>query len=254
MARSRFIFCSAALAFHASSAFAAPPTGYDWVETFREDCKGASLNPAIWRLANDTHGGILSVRHPRNVSLRGDGLCRLAYRREAIQGKAWSSGGVISVGFQLAFGYFEVRMKYAPAPGGHQSFWLLKQGGTPGSESFEIDINEGHFPRRVSAHVHQTPPAPGAAGAKAFHAPQDLSADFHTFGLLWLPDEKAGAKLTWYMDGKPFHSAECRACVTPAPILLTGAVVGWANPTPELDGKETQFKDLRVYQLRRLAR
>jgi len=254
MARSRFLLCFAAGALASSSAIAAPPPGYDWVETFREDCKGDALNPAIWRLASDTHGGILSVRHPKNVSLKGDGICRLAYRRETLQGKAWSSGGMISAGFQQAYGYFEVRMKYAPASGAHQSFWLLKQGGKPGSESFEIDVNEGHFPRRVSANVHQTPALTPAAGAKAFHAAQDLSAAFHTFGLLWTPDDKVGAKLIWYMDGKPFHAAECRACVTPAPILLTGAVVSWANPTPELDGKESQFTDLRVYQIRRLAR
>jgi beta-glucanase (GH16 family) len=234
---------------------AAPPPGFDWVQTLHEGCQGTALDPRIWRLASDPGWGpkILSNRVPENVVLKGDGVCRLVYRLAPSRGKEWTTGGMISTGFQQAYGYFEVRMKYAPAMGGHQSFWLSRQSKTDPAGNFEIDINEGHYPRWVAANLHQpTQAGVPAAPGKSFNASVDLSADFHTYGLLWLPDPKVGARLTWFLDGRPFHEMDCRNCTVPAPVLLTGAVVSWARPTPALDGLETQVTDLRIYQLREL--
>jgi|GEM_PF-3257845 len=247
----RLFFCFLAVLLTAGSVLAAPPPGYDWVETLREDCKGTSLDPSVWKLSNDTWNKILSVRDPRNVVLKGDGICRLLYKSTPLQDKPWSSGGMVSEGFQQVYGYFEVHMKYAAATGAHQSFWIIKQSPNDAASRFEIDINEGEYPGKVSANLHQAlPQGIPVAPAKSLNMGVDLSADYHSYGLLWLPDPKSGAKLTWFMDGKPFHSLECARCTSPAPLLLTGAVVSWARPTPALDGMETHIKNLRVYQLR----
>lgn len=228
-----------------------PPPGFDWVETFHERCQATAPDPRVWQLMNDVGWSpkIVSVRVPENVVLKGDGICRFVYRQVPTRGKEWTTGGMVSTGLQQAYGYFEVRMKYAPAMGAHQSFWIHSPNRAP--SVFEIDINEGEYPSSVSANLHQ----PGLADAdpsagKGFKADVDLSADFHTYGLLWLPDPKVGAKLTWYMDGQPFHSKDCARCTSPAPVLLTGAVVSWARPSAALDGQETQVTDLRIYQLR----
>lgn len=73
---------------------------------------------------------------------------------------------------------------------------------------------------------------------------RDLSADFHTYGLLWTPDE-----LVFYFDGREIRREPNEFCHHPSPVLLSLAVIHWAGPvTDQIDGKSQVVDYVRVWQ------
>jgi beta-glucanase (GH16 family) len=94
--------------------------------------------------------------------------------------------------FSQKYGYFEMRAKMSGAVGSQSAFWLLPFNMWPP----EIDIIEVDG---VDPHHQQYTNHYGTRGATAFldvwNGP-DVSAGFHTYGLMW--DTK---NITWYRDG-----------------------------------------------------
>jgi beta-glucanase (GH16 family) len=108
----------------------------------------------------------------------------------------WKSGILASVdphgqGFSQQYGYFEMRAKFPKGPGTWPGFWMLSTASLtdPQTTTFEIDIAEqyGHAPRALFTTIHWWPPkGKGEHRAVGSHCEvADMSADFHTYGLLW---------------------------------------------------------------------
>jgi beta-glucanase (GH16 family) len=115
------------------------------------------------------------------------------------------------VSFQ--YGYIEARIKMPAGEGNWPAFWML---GTDISNvgwpvSGEVDIAEqgGHQPTRNSAAIHY------AATANGGHLYEyddiwgsvNLSADFHTYGIAWTPNQ-----ITFFIDRQAFWT------ITPASL------------------------------------
>jgi len=117
--------------------------------------------------------------------------------------RTWTSGKFVSKDKRsFTYGYFESRMKMPSGGGTWPAFWLLGANidTLPWPRSGEIDIMEyaGNNPTRSTSAIHYANSV-GAHEYKAggFNSPTALSDEYHTYGLLWLPNE-----VSFFVDGK----------------------------------------------------
>jgi beta-glucanase (GH16 family) len=106
-----------------------------------------------WISQNSASTHILSSRWRENAVVAG-GTLKLINKKEKRGGKDWTSGNIWTRE-KFQYGYFECRYRYAAADGTNNSFWLMTNDKPPaGRKSFEIDINEGHYPNEVNTNIH----------------------------------------------------------------------------------------------------
>ena len=165
--------------------------------------------------------------------------------------------GIVKSKAKVKYGYFEVRAKGTAAEV-RNAFWLydpLSDGiGRPwpkyarGSHSEEIDIYEfvGRFqdeakkrPYQICAAVHrfETPYVEGVVNA--YQTPllhkngaKDVdwrpSDGYHTYGLLWTPEE-----IVWYVDGEAYHRRPNDHYHTPLHVMIDVEIAKWRGAEPE---------------------
>lgn len=180
------------------------------------------------------------------------------------QGRRPILSGLITTqdSFSQTYGYFEMRAKLPVAQGAWSAFWLVPTQKTPQNAGRipEFDVME-HWAGQLNV-VSQGRPfvidrtgkpistlhagtlsAPQAASNAATVKPIDLS-QYHTFGLLWTPDE-----LVWYVDDhETFRSPLVNA--EPHYMLINLAVDGrYANPGPFPTSLAVDY--VRAYRLPR---
>lgn len=143
-----------------------------WSDEF-DGPAGASPDPAFWEY--DTGGSgwgndelQFYTARPENVSLDGDGFLVLTARKEAYQGRAYTSARINTRGkFEQGLGRWEARIRVPSGMGIWPAFWLLgasfPQVGWP--TCGEIDVMEvrGQAPAVVNGTLH----APGYSGGGA---------------------------------------------------------------------------------------
>jgi hypothetical protein len=94
--------------------------------------------------------------------------------------------------FQQRYGYFEARIKISDVPGTWPAFWLL----APGAPGDEFDVMEILGGRPTRQHISDHWKVEGQKhDQSATLDTVDLSADFHTYGLLWTADT-----IAYYLD------------------------------------------------------
>ena len=121
-----------------------------WSDEF--DCPDQKLEEN-WVSQNSGSKHILSSRWRENAKV-SDGTLKLINKKEKRGGNDWTSGNIWTKQ-HFQYGYYECRYRYAAAEGTNNSFWIMTMGSQPkGSKSFEIDINEGHFPNEVNTNIH----------------------------------------------------------------------------------------------------
>ncbi|HPA20462.1 MAG TPA: FAD-dependent oxidoreductase [Verrucomicrobiae bacterium] len=215
---------------------AGPPIGAQWELTFDDEFIGSGLDWDVWKSAQgESWGKLLSARFPENVAVSG-GLLRLITRKERRGGKDWTSAFISTKTFRQQYGYWEASIRYAGAPGLNNAFW------TNPDKTFEIDINEGHFPHIVNSTLHQN----GLPSSTTrYLAPVDLSLDFHTYAAAWGEKE-----IIFYFDGREIGRKPNVKAHAPGPVMFSTAVFGsWAGPlTDDLDGKSMDVDWVRVYR------
>lgn len=142
-----------------------PLPGSGWKLVFEENFEGGADSwKEKWISDAQSHKHILSSRWPENVSLK-DGQLSLTAKKEKRGGQDWTAGSIWTKN-QFQYGYFECRYRYAPAPGLNNSFWLMNSArgvdkGLVDSGKFtvfEIDVNEGHYPAKISTNIHRWTP------------------------------------------------------------------------------------------------
>lgn len=72
----------------------------------------------------------------------------------------------------------------------------------------------------------------------------DLSQDYHTYSLLWTPEE-----IIFYFDGKELRREKNEFSHYPAPVFLSSAVIHWAGPvTDRIAGTSMEVDYVRIWQ------
>jgi len=121
-----------------------------WSDEF--DYENARLDEN-WISQNSASAHVLCSRW-RDNAIASDGTLKLVNKKEQRAGKDWTSGNIWTKE-KFLYGYFECRYRYAAAEGTNNSFWIMSTGAPPpGKKTFEIDINEGHYPNEVNTNIH----------------------------------------------------------------------------------------------------
>jgi len=104
------------------------------------------------------------------------------------------------------YGYIEARIKMPVGSGNWPAFWMLGSNitsiGWPNSGEIDIAEGFGNAKTRASSAIHYSTNGAGCCDNHLYdyinyEIGQDYSADFHTYGLAWLPNE-----ISFYVDRK----------------------------------------------------
>ncbi|MFT5422359.1 MAG: beta-glucanase (GH16 family) [Phycisphaerales bacterium] len=136
----------------------------------------------------------------------GNGLLTITARKQNYQGYQYTSARLRTQGLaDFQFGRIEARIKLPSTTGIWPAFWMLPTNSIYGgwAAGGEIDIMESI---NVSSTTHGTLHYGGQWPANQYRggskdAGQDLSNDFHTYGIEWKPD-----RITWFFDGVAYGS------------------------------------------------
>ena len=151
-----------------------------------------------WISQNSASTHILSSRWRENAVV-ANGTLKLLNKKEKRGGQDWTSGNIWTRE-HFQYGYFECRYRYAAAEGTNNSFWIMTTSKPPaGKKSFEIDINEGHYPHEINTNIHNWSDIKVVNGkkthpssSKSFNRVEgqpNFARDFHTYGLQWTEKE-----------------------------------------------------------------
>ena len=214
-----------------------------------DEFDGTTLDTAKWSYRTDSKHW--STQSPANVSV-ADGKLRLALKKEALRGKEYTGGGVISKR-TFQYGYYEARFKCPAGGGWHTSFWMMCHNGSGGTATDaarqEIDVCEQDSvdPTYYRVNLHTWQYGHRSLGSVRIDTP-DVSADFHVWGCEFTP-----TRIRFYFDGRKVASMDAtRLGHGPQNIWLTSIAspLGW---TGEVDLKglpgAAEFDYVRFFEL-----
>ena len=209
-----------------------------------------------WISQNSASTHILSSRWRENAVV-ANGTLKLLNKKEKRGGQDWTSGNIWTRE-HFQYGYFECRYRYAAAEGTNNSFWIMTTSKPPaGTKSFEIDINEGHYPHEINTNIHNWSDIKVVNGkkthpssSKSFNRVEgqpNFARDFHTYGLQWTEKE-----LIFYFNGKELRREKNEFCHSPAPVWLSLAIIGWGGKiTNAIDGTFMEVDYVRIYKAKK---
>ncbi|WP_137680711.1 family 16 glycosylhydrolase [Aurantiacibacter suaedae] len=156
-----------------------------------------SENERLWFVSHGWRNGDWAVNDWRRSQVRFDDKLRLTLARKKTD-KAEFSGGEVQTRRKYGHGYYEVKMRAAPASGTVSGFFTYT-GPSFGDPWDEIDVEIlGSKPREVMFTYFRD-------GEKVSHIHQlgyDATAEDHVYGFDWQP-----GYIRWYVDGELAHEA-----------------------------------------------
>jgi beta-glucanase (GH16 family) len=257
------VVCAGALLGSCSDA---PTTNSAWTQVWADEFDGAAgslPNAANWKFDVGTDWGNAQLEYDTdrasNASLDGSGHLVITARKEAFQGRQYTSARITTEGKQsFQYGKIEARMKLPSGRGLWPAFWLLGTDlpavGWP--QAGEIDVMEyrGQEPSTVIGTIH----GPGYSAGSAVTKSKTLTAtrfdnSFHVFTVEW-----SAERIDFFVDGLLYHAIP--KAQVPGPwvfdkpfyIILNVAVGGNFVGAPDIftPFPQTMVVDwVRVYQL-----
>ena len=204
-----------------------PPQGKQWKLVWNDEFDGTALDQSKWEVPPDARrrdGWWMR----KAVSLDGKGHLAIAALKD---GERLVDGCVRTRGkFEHAFGYYVARIELQKEVGHWSAFWLYNASvgkvGNEGRDGTEIDIMEKPWlDDRVNHALHWD--GYGKAHRSAGHVSKapGLLEGFHTYGLLWLPEE-----YVFYVDGKEVWRTKAGGvCQVPLYIKLSDEIGPWGG-------------------------
>lgn len=188
-----------------------------------------AFNTELWKKTDGYSNGDMfnCTWRESNISFAGDGLMTLSLTSPSpgeFDGAEYRSLD------KYSFGRYEIRMKPAVNPGIVSSFFTYT-GPSEGEPWDEIDIEFlGKNTRQVQLNYFTN-----GVGKheQVIDLDFDASQEFHWYGFDWKKDS-----ITWYIDGRPVHTATENIPTTPGRIMMNLwngiGVDSWLEP---FDGK-----------------
>lgn len=246
------VFCAVAMALVSCQGDKDQDSGYVdtkrweliWNDEFDYKTRDELLK--VWESANQSYTHIISSRWEENVEVTGSTV-KLVNHKESRGGQDWTSASIWTRR-DFQYGYFECRYKYAAATGTNNSFWLMTRAGDPDpkrGKRFELDINEGHYPNEVNTNIHNWSDQPHWSKHNEFtYEGEDFSKDYHVIGLEWTETD-----IAFFVDGKEVRRDANEFSFSPAPVLLSEAIIAWAGEvTDAIDGTYMEVDYVRIYK------
>jgi beta-glucanase (GH16 family) len=172
-----------------------------WRLSFAEECDAAELDRRRWNTFMVT--GNVEYRSwgqradwmaDENVSLQG-GLCVITAENQPSGDRPYTSGTLNTARlFEQQYGYFEARLKPPAGRGFWTAWWLRDVAGWP--PAIDILTLMGEEPTLLGTGLWWTGELGRESDSQSFEM-EDLSADFHVYGVEWTATE-----LIFYFDGQ----------------------------------------------------
>lgn len=239
-----------------------------WQDEFEE----AVLNKEDWNVELHAPGWVNAelqeyVDSDENIYLKDGKLILKPVKTVNENGEASYTSGRINTQnkHNFKYGIFEAKVKVPEGKGYLPAFWLMaadenQYGQWP--RCGEIDIMEVHGSDTAKSYgtIHYGNPHKESQGTYQL-SEGSYSDDYHTFAVEWLP-----GKISWYVDGKLFHTendwysrTEGQGEITyPAPfdqefymilnLAVGGSWVGYPDETTDFDNAAYEVDYVRVYQ------
>jgi len=237
---------SSAVAQEPNDAIPPAPQGKAWKLVWHDEFDGPALDESKWDVPPDAQrrdGWWMR----KAIALDGQG--RLAMRTLK-DGDRFVDGCVRTRGkFEHAFGYYVARIQLQKQPGHWSAFWLYAPSvgkvGDEGRDGTEIDVMEKPWlDDRVQHTLHWDGYGRQHKSEGKVVRVEGVMEGFHTFGLLWLPDQ-----YVFYVDGKEtWRTKAGGVCQVPLFLKLSDEVGDWGG-----DIRKAQLPDqflvdyVRVY-------
>lgn len=226
MKRSRIITAAAAVAALSAAAigiWALMPARESAAEGVKDDFK--MFNEAFWKKTDGYSNGDMfnCTWRADNIAFTKDGLLRLSLTSPS---PGVYDGAEYRTQEKYSYGKYEIRMKPAANPGIVSSFFTYT-GPSEGEPWDEIDIEFlGKNTRQMQLNYFTDSQG---GHEQVIDLGFDASREFHWYGFDWQKDS-----ITWYVDGKPVHTATENLPSTPGRIMMnlwngTG-VDSWLEP------------------------
>ncbi|TWT76465.1 Endo-1,3-1,4-beta-glycanase ExsH [Planctomycetes bacterium CA13] len=225
-----------------------PPDDKSLTLKWHDEFDGDQLDATKWEARPDgkRKGGWWS---PRAISLNGEGhlaITTFSDNGKPTTGCVWTKGK-----FEHSFGYYVARVKFQNQPGHWSAFWINGNGigtvGDDGRDGTEIDIMEKPWlDDRVQHTLHWDGYGDHHKSKGNVVKVPDVMNGWHTFGLLWLPEE-----YIFYVDGKEtWRTNAGGVCQVPQYMLLSDEVGSWGGDISEAKLPDQFLVDyVRVYDL-----
>jgi len=235
---------------------ATPADASGWVVVFEDDFSAPALDRSKWFTRYVYDNGKMDHFNDEKQRFRDngnhvmqDGILNLVAHKPNKKGLYPS--GMIRSRQTFRYGYFEARIKLPPGKGMWPAFWLNSDYDKNGKLSWppEIDIME-YAPNQKEEKVNMIHSNVAVSKNKAqggewiyadpdfnkkhkyYSAPDDMTKDWHVYGMLWDTDDT----VTVYLDGKKLWQRKYKWVYKdggeagPAHILVNLAVGGkWAG-------------------------
>jgi beta-glucanase (GH16 family) len=224
----------------------APSEGKSWKLVWHDEFEGTALDETKWTSRPDgkRKGGWWNRKA---VSLDGKGNLVIRTYRE---GEQVIDGCITTQGkFEHALGYYVARVRFQKQPGHWSAFWLTCPGvgkiGEDGRDGTEIDIMEKPWlDERVQHTFHWDGYGKAHKSEGKVAKVPGVRDGFHTFGLLWLPQE-----YVFYVDGKEtWRTKGGGPSQVPQYILLSDEIGKWAGDIAKAQLPDEFLVDyVRVY-------
>lgn len=222
------------------TSFPVIPDGYSLV--FEDTFDQEGLDSAQWRFRfEDGSPYAVGVLVDSAVYQPGDGYLHFVTNYHDSQ---FLTGMIRSVE-EFQYGYFEARIQFQTLQGHHGAFWLQsplygKHLDDPARSGAEIDIIEFFGNGRTDTDAEQNiywndydSPDLQARSHEVLYREQygvELSEEFHTFALLWTPDE-----YVFFIDGVETWRTSEGVSRVPQYIILNLTTSGWENGRMDVD-------------------
>lgn len=221
------------------------PNGKKWKLVWHDEFDGTKLDTSRWEVVEGPRRD--ELWSSKTVSLDGKGHLVMSVLKE---GNKFLSGGIRTKGkFEHAFGYYVARVQFQKQQGHWTAFWLFNDSafkiGDEGRDGTEIDIMEKPWlDNRVTINLHWDGGGKEHKTAGTTVTSPSVMQGFHTFSLLWLPDE-----YVFYIDGREVWRTKAGGvCQVPLYIKLTDEIGPWAGDIKKITIPDTFLVDyVRVY-------
>jgi beta-glucanase (GH16 family) len=228
--------------------FPKPPEAKAWKLVWHDEFEGTKLDETKWETPPD--GKRRDAWWMRKaVSLDDEGHLAISTLKE---GDKYIDGCVRTRGkFEHAFGYYVARIQLQKQLGHWSAFWLYNASvgkvGNEGRDGTEIDIMEKPWlDQRINYALHWDGYGKAHKSEGKVVKVPGVMEGFHTFGLLWLPDQ-----YVFYVDGKEMWRTKAGGvCQVPLYIKLSDEVGKWGGDITKAKLPDKFLVDyVRVYDL-----
>ncbi len=223
--------------------------GQTWKLVWNDEFDGARLDEKKWGIPEFPRRDAQWSR--KAIALDGKSSLALKVLKE---GDAYLDGCVRTKNmFEPTFGYFVARIKLHKNPGHWPAFWLYNDSvnriGDEGMDGTEIDIMEKPWlDHRVQQTLHWDGYGKEHKSEGFIAEVPDVMDGWHTFGLLWTPDE-----YVFFVDEKEtWRTKAGGVCQAPLYIKLSDEIEfeSWAGDIRKAHVPDETLVDyVRVYDL-----